>query len=41
MADEIADAILTDKLARAVTVEVKKFSVPRAQYVSVQITRSQ
>lgn len=41
VADEIADAILTNKLARTVTVEVRKFSIPRSQYVSVQITRSQ
>ena len=41
VADEIADAILTNKLARAVTVEVRKFSVPRSRYVAVQITRSQ
>lgn len=41
VADEIADAILTNKLARAVTVEVRKFSVPRSRYVAVQITRTQ
>jgi len=41
VANEIADAILTSKMARVVTVEVKKFSVPRTQYVSVQITREQ
>ena len=41
IADEIADAILTNKLARTVTVEVKKFSIPRSAYVAVQITREQ
>lgn len=41
VAVEIADAILSRHMARQVTVEVKKFSVPRAQSVSVEITRSQ
>jgi 7,8-dihydroneopterin aldolase/epimerase/oxygenase len=41
VADEIAVAILSRRLAVAVTVEVKKFSVPQTQYVSVQIRRSQ
>lgn len=41
LADEIADAILSRHMAMQVTVVVKKFSIPRAQYVSVQITRSQ
>jgi len=41
VADEIAEAILSRRLAVAVTVEVKKFSVPRTQYVSVQIRRTQ
>jgi dihydroneopterin aldolase len=37
---EIADAILAQELAMAVTVEVKKFSIPRSRYVSVQIHRT-
>ena len=41
VADEIADTILSRRLAVAVTVEVKKFSIPHSQYVSVQIRRSQ
>ncbi len=40
-AGDIAKAILTRQMAQAVTVEVKKFSVPRSQHVSVQIRRSQ
>lgn len=41
VAVEIADAILSRHMARQVTVEVKKFSVPRSQFVAVEITRSQ
>lgn len=41
LAADIAKIILYRKLAQAVTVEVKKFSVPRSQYVSVQIHRTQ
>jgi 7,8-dihydroneopterin aldolase/epimerase/oxygenase len=41
VADEIAEMILSRKMALAVTVEVKKFSIPRSQYVAVQIRRSQ
>lgn len=41
VADEIAEMILSHKMALAVTIEVKKFSVPRSQYVSVQIRRTQ
>jgi dihydroneopterin aldolase len=41
VADEIADAILSRRLAVAVTVVVKKFSVPHSQYVSVEIRRTQ
>jgi dihydroneopterin aldolase len=41
VADEIAKAILSRRLAVAVTVEVKKFSIPRTQSVSVQIRRTQ
>ena len=39
--DEIAEAILTRQMAHAVTVEVKKFSIPRSQYVSIRIHRTQ
>ncbi|MCS7048446.1 MAG: dihydroneopterin aldolase [Verrucomicrobiae bacterium] len=41
VADEIAQEILQRRLAVTVTVEVKKFSIPRSRYVSVEITRSQ
>jgi len=41
LAADIAKAILYRRLAQAVMVEVKKFSVPRSRYVSVQIYRSQ
>ena len=41
VATEIANTILHHKFASAVTVEVKKFSIPRSRYVSVQIRRVQ
>ncbi len=41
LAADIAKIILHRRMAEAVTVEVKKFSVPRSKYVSVQIRRSQ
>jgi dihydroneopterin aldolase len=41
VADEIADAILSRRWAVTVTVEIKKFSIPRARWVAVEITRSQ
>ncbi len=41
VADEIADAILSRRLAVTVTVEVKKFSIPHSRYVSVNIRRTQ
>ena len=41
VADEIAAAILSRRLAVAVTIEVKKFSVPGSHYVSVKIRRTQ
>ncbi len=41
VAQDIAEAILGRRLAERVTVEVKKFSIPRTQYVAVQIIRSQ
>ena len=40
VAEEIAGAVLAHKLAVAVTVEVKKFSIPRSRYVSVRIRRT-
>ena len=41
VADSIATAILSRRLAAEVTVTVKKFSVPRSQYVAVEIHRAQ
>ena len=41
VATEIADLILTRRLAVAVTVEVKKFSMPNTEYVAVEIRRTQ
>jgi dihydroneopterin aldolase len=41
VADEIAEAILQRRLAVAVTVAVKKFSIPGSQYVSIEIHRTQ
>ncbi len=41
VAHEIAETILTRQMAHAVTVEVKKFSIPRSQYVSIRIHRTQ
>ena len=40
VAHEIAETILARHMADAVTVEVKKFSIPRSQYVSIQIHRT-
>ena len=40
VAHEIAETILARQMAQAVTVEVKKFSIPRSQYVSIQIHRT-
>jgi dihydroneopterin aldolase len=36
----LADAILIEFRPQAVTVEIKKFSIPQAKYVSVTLTRS-
>jgi dihydroneopterin aldolase len=41
VADEVAGAILQRRLAVAVTVTVKKFSVPGSQFVAVEIYRHQ
>ena len=39
LATDIASMILDDFKARRVTVEVKKFIIPHARYVSVRLTR--
>ena len=41
IADELAEAILSRRLADRVSIEIKKFSIPRTAYVAVQITRRQ
>ena len=41
VAHDIAEMILTRQMAHGVTVEVKKFSIPLSQYVSVRIHRTQ
>jgi dihydroneopterin aldolase len=41
VADEIADTILSRRLAVAVTITVKKFSIPHSQFVAVEIRRTQ
>lgn len=41
IAHDIAEIILGHRLALQVTVEVKKFTIPRSQYVSVILTRKQ
>lgn len=40
LAEDIAKTILSQNLAPAVNVEVKKFSIPRSEYVSIQIRRT-
>jgi 7,8-dihydroneopterin aldolase/epimerase/oxygenase len=40
VADSITTAILSRRLAEAVSVEIKKFSVPQSRYVSVKIHRT-
>ena len=40
LASEIADTILTDFQPERVSVEVKKFVIPQARYVSVSITKN-
>jgi len=39
VAADIAAMILEDFAAKQVTVEVKKFAIPQARYVSVRVTR--
>ncbi len=40
LAGDIAERILTRYRPQAVTVEVKKFAVPQARYVSVTLSRT-
>ena len=40
LAEEIASLVLAEFKPEAVTVEVKKFIIPEASYVSVKITRT-
>lgn len=40
LAADIAATVLVDFCAEAVTVEVKKFIIPEARYVSVRLTRT-
>ena len=39
MATDVADKILSEFRPENVTVEVKKFSIPEARYVSVSLTK--
>ena len=39
VATDVADKILTEFHPESVTIEVKKFSVPEARYVSVSLTK--
>ena len=39
VATDVADRLLTDFRPESVTVEVKKFSIPEARYVSVSLTK--
>jgi FolB domain-containing protein len=39
LAADLADAVLSEFKPQSVTVEVKKFPIPQAQYVSVQIKK--
>ena len=41
LAEELTQAIISRKLANTVTVEVRKFSVPKTRFVAVRLTRSQ
>jgi dihydroneopterin aldolase len=41
VADEVAEAILSRRLAERVTIHVKKFSVPHTDHVAIEITRTQ
>ena len=39
LAADVADLVLTEYNPQSVTVEVKKFPIPQARYVSVRLTR--
>ncbi|MGD0016893.1 MAG: dihydroneopterin aldolase [Verrucomicrobiia bacterium] len=41
LAEELAQAIISRKFADTVTVEVRKFSLPKSRFVAVRLTRSQ
>lgn len=41
LAEELAQAIISRKLADTVTVEVRKFSLPKTRFVAVRLTRGQ
>lgn len=41
LATDVAAAILDRKMAVAVTIQVKKFSIPQCRYVAVEIRREQ
>jgi 7,8-dihydroneopterin aldolase/epimerase/oxygenase len=40
LAEELTQAILSHKLADTVTVEARKFSLPKTRFVAVRLTRS-
>lgn len=40
LTSEVADEVLSQFQPQSVTVEVKKFPIPQARYVSVRLTRS-
>ena len=40
LASEVADEVLSQFQPQSVTVEVKKFPIPQARYVSVRLTRT-
>jgi len=40
LAEELTQAILARKLADTVTVEVRKFSLPKTRFVAVRLTRN-
>ena len=39
LAADVADLVLTEYNPQSVTVEIKKFPIPQARYVSVRLTR--
>ena len=40
LAEELTQAVLSHQLADTVTVEVRKFSLPKTRFVAVRLTRS-